>query len=220
MGRSGIVDAVSVGCIPVFFHAEQNRLWPTLWNASRATLLFNFTDGGSRNATAALEALVSMPSDRVAQLQEEIARIAAHLTYRGERQRRASDASDAVDVLVNALAARFESQHHTTERCDAAVLEATSSEPRNATQLHAYNCNSANLCWWLRAGTTDGRVLRAAWKEYRPLARALSSREVTHVVDAGANGASPADRTRDLHYSPCPHLVTHLNVLCSMRGCL
>ena len=72
-------------------------------------MLFNFTDGGTRNAKRALDALVSMPSDRIAELQREVARIAARLTYRGERRRR-GDEVDAVDVLVNELAARFESR--------------------------------------------------------------------------------------------------------------
>ena len=38
--RPGVMDAISVGCVPVLFHPMQQTLWPKHWNATGSSLLF------------------------------------------------------------------------------------------------------------------------------------------------------------------------------------
>jgi hypothetical protein len=79
-----IVDALSVGCIPVFFDDRQDKLWPLWWNASITSInfrwrvsippmseAFNSTamterwEGLLPNATRALDHLLQMPPEQV-----------------------------------------------------------------------------------------------------------------------------------------------------------
>jgi len=112
IARSAIVDAVSVGCIPVFFHPGQVRLWPLHWNATTASILFDFTLGRGKvlprsavayqaNATAALRALLQMPQNEVKRLQLAVAQAAPALIFRRSQSDQGN--SDAVDTLVSHL---------------------------------------------------------------------------------------------------------------------
>ena len=98
--RAGIVDALSVGCIPVFFHPQQQRLWPRHWNASQASLLFDWSTIRG-NASQVLHTLLAMPAERVGALHRAAADAARNMYYRGEVGERRS--RDAVDVLVDVL---------------------------------------------------------------------------------------------------------------------
>jgi hypothetical protein len=103
--RSGIVDAISVGCIPVLFHPAQLKLWPWHWNASQVAMFFDFTRP-RRNATATLSALAALPEEQVSRMQASVRDVARRLYYRGELGRpRPSEPyqRDAIDVLVDGL---------------------------------------------------------------------------------------------------------------------
>ena len=94
------MDALSVGCIPVFFHPQQQRLWPRHWNASQASLLFDWSTMRG-NASQVLHTLLAMPAERVEALHRAAADAARNMYYRGEVGERRS--RDAVDVLVDVL---------------------------------------------------------------------------------------------------------------------
>ena len=114
MVRSAIVDAVVLGCIPVFFHPAQLTIWPLHWNASNASVHFNWaqsTIGDVNNITLVLEharraihKLLTMADEQVSVLQHELLRVASRLTYRGQHAAVDSAApprlDDAVDVLL------------------------------------------------------------------------------------------------------------------------
>ena len=88
--RQGIVDAITVGCIPVFLHKGQRELWPWHWNASHASVLFDWGDNLNmrpRNATAAIESLLAFPATELQALQREIARVAPAFIYHHHRHR-------------------------------------------------------------------------------------------------------------------------------------
>mmetsp|Transcript_41053 Transcript_41053/g.135277 ORF Transcript_41053/g.135277 Transcript_41053/m.135277 type:complete len:499 (-) Transcript_41053:18-1514(-) len=106
-GRSAIVDALSVGCIPVFFHPRQLELWPRFWNASRVsegphtTAALDFTRGV--NVEAAYRHLASLAGERVEELQRAVAQAAPAMVHRGEERAERGGAppmDDAIDVLV------------------------------------------------------------------------------------------------------------------------
>ena len=56
MVRAAIVDAISVGCIPVLLHPAQLRLWPWHWDAAGASAFSDWSNATERNATALLRA--------------------------------------------------------------------------------------------------------------------------------------------------------------------
>ena len=123
VARGAIVDAISVGCIPVFLHPAQRALWPLHWNGARASVLFDWTDLANRNATAttvgrerigrgaadrALRHLLTLGEPEVARLQRAVASAARRMHYRAraqdERNRKAaSNPPDAVDYLLHGL---------------------------------------------------------------------------------------------------------------------
>lgn len=105
--RSGIVDALSVGCVPVLFHPAQRRLWPCFWNASRASILFDWTSSQRLNATDVLQTLLEMPSNQVEGLRSAAADAAQRMYYRGSLGDPGQ--SDAIDALVRTLSAANES---------------------------------------------------------------------------------------------------------------
>ena len=97
VARGAIVDAISVGCIPVFFHPAQPVLWPLHWNGARSSVLFDWTDPRQRNATAttvgrekigwaaadsALRRLLEMSDAEITRLQRAVARAAPRMFYR------------------------------------------------------------------------------------------------------------------------------------------
>ena len=101
VARGAIVDAISVGCIPVFLHPAQRALWPLHWNGARASVLFDWTDLANRNATAttvgrerigrgaadrALRHLLTLGEPEVARLQRAVASAARRMHYRVRAQ--------------------------------------------------------------------------------------------------------------------------------------
>lgn len=52
--RPGIVDAISVGCVPVLLHPTQRDYWPMFWNATESTLFVNMQ---VHNASSVLDRL-------------------------------------------------------------------------------------------------------------------------------------------------------------------
>ena len=101
--RAGIVDALSVGCIPVLFHPAQQQLWPHHWNASQASVLFDWS-ATRGNASEVMQTLLAMPRERVESLQRAAAEAARSMYYRGNLG--PPNERDAVDVLVDVLVSR------------------------------------------------------------------------------------------------------------------
>ena len=98
--RAGIVDALSVGCVPVLFHPAQQKLWPRHWNASQASLLFDWS-GTRGNASQVLQDLMALSPERVQQLRRAATAAAQTMYYRGELGD--PNRKDAVDLLVRTL---------------------------------------------------------------------------------------------------------------------
>ena len=113
IARGAIVDAISVGCIPVFFHRAQAALWQWHWNASDASVLFDWSAAGSsdesaKNGTAVMDALVAMRDTAATRrMQARVVEAARRMMYRKrEAAGGGGDAvaeEDAVDVLVERL---------------------------------------------------------------------------------------------------------------------
>lgn len=104
--RPGIVDAVSVGCIPVLFHQAQAELWPWHWDASEAAVTYDWADPSQRSGEAVMKSLLALPEQRVQALQRGLARAASRLVYRGESGASASaetEGNDAFETLVRGL---------------------------------------------------------------------------------------------------------------------
>ena len=103
--RSGIVDALSVGCVPVLFHPAQAALWPDFW-PPESRILFDWSvrEPDAGNASSALRNLLEMPEERVRSLQTAVAAAARRMFYRGEVG--PADQPDAVDVLVESILGR------------------------------------------------------------------------------------------------------------------
>ena len=100
--RTAIIDAIAVGCIPVFFHVAQAALWPWHWKSDRASVLFDWSaPDAPQNATLALQELLAMPEARVRALQASVSEAAHKLYYRGELGARSQ--RDAIDVLVDGM---------------------------------------------------------------------------------------------------------------------
>ena len=109
--RTGIVDALSVGCIPVLFHPAQAALWTHFWDSSKASVLFDWTIR-NRTWTSAddkaaaeevLRVLMEMPQARVKALQRGVVEAARTTHYRGVIGK--AEERDAVDVLEEHLLA-------------------------------------------------------------------------------------------------------------------
>ena len=106
--RAGIVDAISVGCIPVFLHAAQRDLWPLHWDASKSSKLYDWQSTrhcsrrpGRCNASGLILDLLSTPDAEVRALQAAVAHSAQRMYYRGELGEQG--VPDAIDVLVRHL---------------------------------------------------------------------------------------------------------------------
>ena len=107
VARAGIIDALSVGCIPVLFHRAQAQLWTGFWNASEAAVVFEWPsqlDGAARmtrdelseRAANALVALLSLSPSKVLSLQLAGRASLPSLLY----ARRAGQYDDAVARLM------------------------------------------------------------------------------------------------------------------------
>ena len=115
--RPGVVDAISVGCVPVVFHPAQRTLWPAHWrDPENSSLLFDFTGGAPRprirdpkvyaaQAASALQALLSVSPHELERLRRGVAAAAPRLVYGlGDGGASPSAAApDAVDVLVESM---------------------------------------------------------------------------------------------------------------------
>jgi hypothetical protein len=116
--RGAILDALSVACVPVFFHSAQRTLWAQHWNASAASVLIDWSvvPASERNGTAALLQLVDMATWRpheTQMLRDAAASAHERLTYRADRGTSAAhdraplgsrdEKPDALDLLVEAL---------------------------------------------------------------------------------------------------------------------
>ena len=133
LARGAIVDAISVGCIPVFFHPAQQALWPLHWRGETASILFDWTDPRVRNASVgtprreaigreaalvALRVLFEMEAGRVRLLQRAVGHAARRMFYRAAPRARApphagtaiggggraAASEDALDILLDELA--------------------------------------------------------------------------------------------------------------------
>ena len=116
--RPSVVDAISVGCVPVVFHPSQRTLWPAHWrDPENSSLLFDFTGGAPRprirdpkvyaaQAASALQALLSVSPHELERLRRGVAAAAAPRLVYGLGDGGASPsaaAPDAVDVLVESM---------------------------------------------------------------------------------------------------------------------
>jgi len=78
ISRKGVVDALLLGCIPVFFHPDQARQWPWHFSwASEASVTLPLGD-----AAKAIRRLASVPIGQVRRMQQAIRRHAGTLAYR------------------------------------------------------------------------------------------------------------------------------------------
>lgn len=102
--RKGIIDSLTLGCIPVLSHAEQRVLWPQHWgpwaNDSHVYLPFDDVLSGKVQLLAALRAI---PRRRVDEMRRTIARNALSLVYSMR-----PTAHDAFEILVREAARRRE----------------------------------------------------------------------------------------------------------------
>jgi hypothetical protein len=117
MARAAIVDALSMGCIPVLFHPAQLSLWPWHWNATEASVFVDWSVGGeaggvnlTERANRLFDDLLSMAPAREQALQHAVKLAARMMVYSGDTALNNSDVTaraprpqDAVEVLVNGL---------------------------------------------------------------------------------------------------------------------
>lgn len=94
--RQAIADAISLGCIPIFFHPKQRELWPRFWNASNASLLFNITTGPSA-IDDMFKTLIEFDPEREELLRKELMRVAPQLMYTARRS------PNALDLLLSTM---------------------------------------------------------------------------------------------------------------------
>ena len=116
LARQGIIDSISLGCIPVLFHPAQVTLWPEHWNGKESSILFDWTGGAPRplrknhslysdRAKYAMEQLRLLPNSELARLREGVEIAARRVTYGwDEKLSGFSDVNgDAVSVLVDQI---------------------------------------------------------------------------------------------------------------------
>ena len=87
----------------MLFHPAQQQLWQHHWNASQASVLFDWS-ASRGNASEVMQTLLAMPHERVESLQRAAAEAARSMYYRGDLG--APNERDAVDVLVDVLVSR------------------------------------------------------------------------------------------------------------------
>ena len=80
--RKGIIDSITSGCIPVVFYEQQQQLWPWHWRdwATESSILLPH-DAVLNGSLDVLEALATIPQQRVAQMQATIRQFAHRLQY-------------------------------------------------------------------------------------------------------------------------------------------
>lgn len=97
--RQAIVDAVALGCVPVFFHPTQLRLWPRFWNARAASLLFNVTSGPPA-VDAMFETLMRLDAATERALRDEVNAAGPLLTFTSR-----AFSPNALDRMLSEVAA-------------------------------------------------------------------------------------------------------------------
>lgn len=120
LARPGILDALSVGCIPVFLHPLQQALWRAFWNASAASVLLDWTSFGNSPASyplpppsaaaaaASLASLRHISTERVERMRAAGRAALPKLLYaRSEAEARAEPHGDAFDAVMRAVAERL-----------------------------------------------------------------------------------------------------------------
>ena len=101
--RGAMVDAMSVGCVPVFFHAEQLETWPIFWGdwVRNASVYISWQDllGRERGDQTmdVLERLRAIPPAEVAAMRRTIATNFAPRMIFGMHETR----GDAVDIALD-----------------------------------------------------------------------------------------------------------------------
>jgi len=142
------MDAISVGCIPVFFHPKQQALWPMFWDAPRSSVLFDWSKPSARNGTAVMLELGAISQEKIAVLQQGVADAAARMTYRGSHGDRAREGPDAIDALVSTLQA-MHAPHGDDEAQLSEVQQVMASVEPLPWQIHpcihAGNCGNSRF---------------------------------------------------------------------------
>jgi hypothetical protein len=105
VARAAIIDAVSVGCVPVLLHPAQLRLWPWHWDAALTSYHEDWTQPTERNASRLMRRLLSMSPVRVQKLQRAVHAAADRLVYSREnlQSRAAASHPDATELLVRGI---------------------------------------------------------------------------------------------------------------------
>jgi len=131
--RAAIVDAMSVGCIPVLLHPLQRTLWPWHWtaNASGALDLAALVTGWPYNASALLRWLTQMPAAEVEARQRAVLRAAPPLLY-PEADTEVPDGTEggAVDALVRGLLSGRHVPAPWQPPVEGVVRDGTNTRPR------------------------------------------------------------------------------------------
>lgn len=112
--RKGIVDALTVGCIPVVFHSEVLKAWRWHWGswAADATVTFD-VDAVVAGKLDVVAELARLPEARVVRMQRVIARHARRMQYASSDEHR----GDAFEAILQGMWQR--------ERTHSAVHEAS-----------------------------------------------------------------------------------------------
>merc|ERR1712187_304623 len=110
VSRKGIVDAIQLGCIPVLFERDQERLWPWHFGASAGKVQVPWRDFSvrldafafmrKRNRDNVIRALRAIPAGVVARLRSSLQRAAAHLAYEPQEGRH-----DAFEIMLHGVCA-------------------------------------------------------------------------------------------------------------------
>eukprot|EP00324_Dicrateria_rotunda_P008756 CAMPEP_0206177100 /NCGR_PEP_ID=MMETSP1474-20131121/60172_1 /ASSEMBLY_ACC=CAM_ASM_001110 /TAXON_ID=97495 /ORGANISM="Imantonia sp., Strain RCC918" /LENGTH=323 /DNA_ID=CAMNT_0053588651 /DNA_START=24 /DNA_END=995 /DNA_ORIENTATION=- len=80
--RKGIIDSLTVGCIPVIFHKEQQELWPLHWGPwVNDSHVFIPADDLLSGRVDVIQVLRAVPQSRIFNMQQNIARRAQSLVY-------------------------------------------------------------------------------------------------------------------------------------------
>lgn len=96
LSRAAIIDAIAVGCVPVFFHRLQSALWPLHWDGRKGSVLFDWSrwselpkrklnnltvEDFAPEAQKVLQQLATLPSHEVLRLQRAVREIMPAMVY-------------------------------------------------------------------------------------------------------------------------------------------
>ena len=105
--RTGVLDSLLLGCIPVLFHRCQLEQWPWHWGswAANATLFYD-AQGVINGSIDPVHALQAIPTAEIARMQRVISEHAHCLHYR--RARSAQPTPEATSTSLDAAADAFD----------------------------------------------------------------------------------------------------------------